>query len=138
MFLRRKKEEEEEKVEVEEEDVAEKNGWSSRGRRKEEEEDDEEEDSDDDENDFEKEERMRLERVHTKLSQELERAVATLGVVEDGAITNKETLGIYDKYGASLQQASGLVGAIGARRRRRQIILWVCIIYFIFTVLFNL
>ena len=73
--------------------------------------DDEEDDSSEseEEDEQEREERMRLARTHAMLSRELERACATLGVVEDGATTNRETLGLYGEYGASLGTAAGLV-----------------------------
>ena len=100
--------------EDEEEDV----NWRKRK------EDDNEEEEDDDE------ERLRLTRVHEMLSQELQRACATLGVVEDGANANKETRDIYGRFGASLDTSDGLVTAIAKRKRLRRIGLLISIAFF--------
>ena len=78
----------------------------------------------------EREERLRLARTHAMLSQELERACATLGVVEDGATTNRETLDLYGQYGASLGTATGLVRSIARNRTRRNMVLYACMAYF--------
>lgn len=123
-----------------------------RGKQKEEEEkekeellggtessDEEEEDSESEEEDEkEREERMRLARTHAMLSRELERACATLGVVEDGATTNRETLGLYGEYGASLGTAAGLVRSVARNRARRNMVLYACMAYFAFCVVFVL
>lgn len=87
-------------------------------------------DEDEDEDAHEREERLRLARTHAMLSQELERACATLGVVEDGATTNRETLGLYGQYGASLGTATGLVRTIARNRTRRNMVLFACMAYF--------
>ena len=101
-----------------------------------EEEDDSSESEEEDEQ--EREERMRLARTHAMLSRELERACATLGVVEDGATTNRETLGLYGEYGASLGTAAGLVRSVARNRARRNMVLYACMAYFAFCVVFVL
>ena len=95
----------------------------------EEEYEDEEEDDED-----EKQEQMRLAHTHAMLQQELERACETLGVVEDSAATNKETLDIYSKYGASLGTAKGLVRTVGRNRMTRTAVFWCCVGYFVLCV----
>ena len=93
--------------------------------------DDDSADSEDEDEDVQaREERLRLARTHAMLSQELERACATLGVVEDGATTNRETLGLYGEYGASLGTAAGLVRTIARNRTRRNMVLYACMAYF--------
>ena len=140
MFLNRRKKRDEDEGEGEasverEGATAAEETRAGREKDEEEEEDEDGDDDDDDEDEQERDERMRLAQVHAKLSEELERACTSLGVVEDSAMTNKETRDIYGQYGASLDQSSGLVSAVASRRFARRMALLACIVYFAICIL---
>ena len=101
-------------------------------------EDDQDDTHSEDEDEEEKQEQMRLAHTHFMLQQELERACETLGVVEDSAATNQETLDLYSKYDASLGTSKGLVRKIANNRTARKITLLCCSIYFCICVLWVL